>query len=182
MLNDYEIKRNDKILAVLKLLISALGLYIIINLSPSFVELLDQGRPSYAEDVVVRVIASSNTEKDQEIKKQVVADMQQFLKESSTKEEELAPSIQTFIKKQYPHIPIQLKSGDNLIPPKLVMQSFYPQMSTNSLVVVIGEGRGENWFCSAFPSICDKPEEKEEEKEEKKIRFKFIEWLKEKFF
>ncbi|KGR88097.1 stage II sporulation protein R [Lysinibacillus odysseyi] len=182
MLNDYEIKRNDKILAVLKLLISALGLYIIINLSPSFVELLDESRPSYAEDVVVRVIANSNTEKDQQMKKQVVADMQDFLKESSVKEEELVPSIQTFIQQQYPHAPIQLKSGDNLIPPKLIMRTFYPQVSTNSLVVVIGEGRGENWFCSAFPSICDKPEKTEEDEEKQKVRFKFIEWLKEKFF
>ena len=179
MLNDYEIKRNDKILAVLKLLISALGLYIIVNLSPGFVDLLDQNRPSYAEDVVVRVIANSNTEKDQQMKKQVVADMKQFLKESATKEEDLAPSIQTFIQKKYPQTPIELKSGDNLIPPKLIMQTFYPQVSTNSLVVVIGEGRGENWFCSAFPSICDKPEEPEKKK--KKVRFKFIEWLKEKF-
>lgn len=183
MLNDYEIKRNDKIIAVLKLLISALGLYMIINLSPGFVELLDESRPGYAEDVVVRVIASSNTEKDQQVKKQVVTDMQEFLRESAVEEENLAPSILTFIKQQYPHVPMQLKTGDNLIPPKLIMRTFYPQVSTNSLVVVIGEGRGENWFCSAFPSICDKPKEtEEEEKEEQKVRFKLFEWLKEKFF
>lgn len=182
MLNDYEIKRNDKVSAILKLLISALSLYMIINLLPGFVELLDESRPDYAEDVVVRVIASSNTEKDQQMKKQVVTDMQAFLKEASVKEENLAPAIQTFIQQQYPHASIQLKSGDNLIPPKLIMQTLYPQVSTNSLVVVIGDGRGENWFCSAFPSICDKPEETEKEEKKPKVRFKLIEWLKEKFF
>ena len=182
MLNDYEIKRNDKILAVLKLLISALGLYMILQLSPSFVELMDESRPSYTEDVAVRVIANSNMEKDQQLKKQVVADMQQFLQRASIKEEEdLAPSIQQFITKHYPHLPIQLKTGDNLIPPKLFMRTFYPQASTNSLVVVIGSGRGENWFCSAFPSICNDDDTEEPKKEKKKVRFKLVEWFKEKF-
>ncbi len=182
MLNDYEIKRNDKILAVLKLLISALGLYIILQLSPSFVELMDESRPGYTEDVAVRVIASSNMEKDQQLKKQVVADMQQFLRDASIKEDgDLAPSIQQFLAQHYPHLPAQLKTGDNLIPPKLFMRTFYPQASTNSLVLVIGSGRGENWFCSVFSAICDDGDTEEPEKEKKKVRFKLIEWFKEKF-
>ena len=182
MLNDYEIKRNDKILAVLKLLISALGLYIILQLSPSFVELMDESRPGYTEDVAVRVIANSNMEKDQQLKKQVVADMQQFLREASIKEGgDLAPSIQQFLAQHYPQLPAQLKTGDNLIPPKLFMRTFYPQASTNSLVLVIGSGRGENWFCSAFPAICDDGDTEEPKKEKKKVRFKLVEWFKKKF-
>jgi len=48
----------------------------------------------------------------------------------------------------------------------------------HSIVVKIGNARGDNWWCSIFPSICepDKNEEPEEEKEE--VTFFIWEWIK----
>ena len=42
---------------------------------------------------------------------------------------------------------------------------------------MVGNGRGDNWFCSMFPMVCEDPEQTEKEK----VRFKLIDWLKEKF-
>jgi len=70
MLNDYEIRRYDKLLATLKLIISAIALYIVVQIVPSFIDLLEENRPSYTDDLMVRVIANSNTQKDQQIKQQ----------------------------------------------------------------------------------------------------------------
>ena len=179
MLNDYEIRRYDKLLATLKLIISAIALYIVVQIVPSFIDLLEENRPSYTDDLMVRVIANSNTEKDQQIKQQVALDLDQFINNSSTEtvqKNELIQQIGRHIEKNYAHLHIQMKTGDNLIPPKLLAHTFYPQHVKNSLVIVIGNGRGENWFCSMFPMVCEDPEQPEKEK----VRFKFIEWLKEK--
>ncbi|WP_431029064.1 stage II sporulation protein R [Lysinibacillus sp. LZ02] len=179
MLRDYEIIRNDKLLATLKLLISAIALYIIMHTVPSFVELLEDQRPSYTEDLLVRVIANSNTVKDQEVKQQVAHDVNQLMKQSTVatlEKNELMQHIQLHMEKNYAHLDIQMKHGDNLIPPKRIMQTFYPQHAKDSLVIIIGNGRGENWFCSAFPNVC----EDEEQPEKEKVRFKLIEWLKKK--
>ena len=86
MLNDYEIRRYDKLLATLKLIISAIALYIVVQIVPSFIDLLEENRPSYTDDLMVRVIANSNTEKDQQIKQQVALDLDQFINNSSTVE------------------------------------------------------------------------------------------------
>ena len=180
MLNDYEIRRYDKLLATLKLIISAIALYIVVQIVPSFIDLLEEKRPSYTEDLMVRVIANSNTAKDQQIKQQIALDVDQFMNNSSTEvgqKNELIQEIQRHLEKNYAHLQIQMKVGDNVIPPKLLANTFYPQYVKNSLVIVIGNGRGDNWFCSMFPMVCEDPEQPEKEK----VRFKFIEWLKEKF-
>ena len=180
MLNDYEIRRYDKLLATLKLLISAIALYIVVQIVPSFIELLEDNRPGYTDDLMVRVIANSNTIKDQQIKEQIALELDQLMTDSSTEtveKNELIQQIQLHIEKNYAHLPIQMKIGDNLIPPKLLAHTFYPQHVKNSLVIIIGNGRGENWFCSMFPMVCEDPEQPEKEK----VRFKFIEWLKKKW-
>ena len=179
MLNDYEIRRYDKLLATLKLIISAIALYIVVQIVPSFIDLLEENRPSYTDDLMVRVIANSNTEKDQQIKQQVALDVDQFINNSSTEtvqKNELIQQIGRHIEKNYAHLHIQMKIGDNLIPPKLLAHTFYPQHVKNSVVIVIGNGRGENWFCSMFPMVCEDPEQPEKEK----VRFKLIEWIKKK--
>ena len=180
MLNDYEIRRYDKLLATLKLIISAIALYIVVQIVPSFIDLLEENRPSYTEDLMIRVIANSNTAKDQQIKQQIAVEIDEFINNSSTEagqKNELIEQIQRHLEKNYAHLHIQTKIGDNLIPPKLLAHTFYPQHVKNSVVIVIGNGRGENWFCSMFPMVCEDPEQPEKEK----VRFKFIEWLKEKF-
>ena len=179
MLNDYEIRRYDKLLATLKLIISAIALYIVVQIVPSFIDLLEENRASYTDDLMVRVIANSNTQKDQQIKQQIALDVDQLMNSSSTEagqKNELIQQIERHIEKKYAHLHIQMKVGDNLIPPKLLAHTFYPQHVNNSVVIVIGNGRGENWFCSMFPMVCEDPEQPEKEK----VRFKLIEWIKKK--
>lgn len=179
MLNDYEIRRYDKLLATLKLIISAIALYIVVQIVPSFIDLLEENRASYTDDLMVRVIANSNTQKDQQIKQQIALEVDQLMNSSSTEagqKNELIQQIGRHIEKNYAHLHIQTKIGDNLIPPKLLAHTFYPQHVKNSVVIVIGNGRGENWFCSMFPMVCEDPEQPEKEK----VRFKLIEWIKEK--
>ena len=88
MLNDYEIRRYDKLLATLKLIISAIALYIVVQIVPSFIDLLEEKRPSYTDDLMVRVIANSNTAKDQQIKQQIALDVDELMNNSSTEVEQ----------------------------------------------------------------------------------------------
>ena len=173
MLNDYEIRRYDKLLATLKLMISVMALYIVVQTVPSFIEWLEESRPSYTEDFMVRIVANSNTAQDQQVKQQMAVDIAELMNNPSTaamEKDEFMQQIERHIAKNYTHLHTEMKNGDNLIPPKLLAHTFYPQHVKNSLVIVIGNGRGDNWFCSMFPMVCEDPEQQEKEK----VRFKLI--------
>lgn len=51
-------------------------------------------------------------------------------------------------------------------PPKQFGRFVYPPGDYESLVVTIGEGKGENWWCVLYPALCF-PEEEQEKTEYK---------------
>jgi len=93
----------------------------------------------------------------------------------------LKQQIETKLSENYPQMDTQVVVGDNLFPPKRQGAILYPQNVYQSIVVKIGDARGDNWWCSIFPSICEpeKEEVKVEEPEEKEqVTFFIWEWIK----
>lgn len=184
MLRDYEIVRKPNIfVAVLKLLTGGLALYFIILLVPNIVELGEAARVVEEDSLKIRVIANSNTRSDQQTKQEVVDSLTALhpifsqYEQNEMKDEEVFSEISSLVEKNYPQLDVKVSIGDNIIPPKIYSNSFYPQNSYQSIILKIGAGRGDNFFCSIFPSICKEPEE-EEEQEEEEVRFVFWDWLK----
>ncbi|MBD8037722.1 stage II sporulation protein R [Solibacillus sp. A46] len=161
MLHDYDIKNESNLfLAVAKLLISVLFIYSAACIVPDFVEGVREGQALSDEQLKIRVIANSSTKADQLVKYEVVETIQGYMQETSDFSEDIhsVEKIYQEIQKTYPQLKVSYKFGDNLMPPKWYLGQFYPQNKYYSVNFVIGQGRGENWFCAVFPTLCKKDE------------------------
>lgn len=78
-------------------------------------------------------------------------------------------------------------------PEKTYGTTVYPEGDYEAVLITLGKGVGENWWCVLFPPLCfldfsqevsaASPEElaKEEEEEEVEVKFFLFEWLKDIF-
>ena len=116
----------------------------------------------------IRVIANSNSAYDQEIKnkvkEQVEYDMYNILK-NTKKIEEARKKIQdnlsvveedideTLQKEEY-KLPFKVNFGLNYFPEKEFKGIKYKEGYYESVVVTLGDGLGDNWWCVLFPPLC----------------------------
>ena len=132
--------------------------------------------PDYA--IRFRVIANSNTLEDQTIKYQVKTelekDLNNLMQNASTSEEakkliqenlkEIRNTVNKYTKEN------KVSFGENMFPEKEYYGVTYPKGSYESLVVTLGNGKGNNWWCVMFPPLC-LLEAKQEGKED--VNYKF---------
>lgn len=193
MLNEYKIIRLPKqniFLAFARLVLIAIVLQLCVLYIPTLVGLAKESSNDVQEkDFRIRVIANSNTAQDQLEKQQLVQDLKPYFLQLGTAgfagNEQillLKQQIEAELSENYPQLDAQVVVGDNLFPPKRQDAVLYPQNVYQSIVVKIGDARGDNWWCSIFPSICepDKEEVKEEVEVEEKEQVTFFiwEWIK----
>lgn len=157
MLHDYDIQKESNLfLAIAKLLVSVLFIYSAACIIPTIVEDVRVGQLESGEQLKIRVIGNSSTKTDQLVKYEVVETIQGYMQETSEFSEDIhsVDNIYRAIQEKYPHLNISYKFGDNLVPPKWFSGQFYPQNNYYSVNFIIGQGRGENWFCAVFPTLC----------------------------
>lgn len=146
------------------------------------------------EAIRFRVIASSNEEKDQQLKKQITTNIyQEFSK--LTYDDKSLDSTRNMIKKQVPMVENIVKRtlqdanlekkynvnyGLNYFPEKEYKGVIYPEGEYESLVITLGDGLGENFWCVLFPPLC-LLEAKEEDTSDVKYT-SFIKEVLEKYF
>ncbi|MFC7685832.1 stage II sporulation protein R [Ureibacillus sp. GCM10028918] len=205
MLNDYEITRVENtnnvhpIVSLLKLVAFAVAIVCSIILVPNVIEEVYETRSNLVDDSLkIRVVANSNTDADQQLKTEMVENLTPFFtqiqknEQANSENDEVYAQLTNYVEKNYAAEEVKINMGENLIPPKLEANMFYPQYHYNSLVLTIGEGRGDNWWCSIFANVCersadkDKDEEEakkadEEEEEKSKVTFIVWEWVKKLF-
>lgn len=195
MLNDYEIQKLSvdkygKLISVLKLIAASLSVLCTLILLPNWIEDLPQLRTIEDDTLKVRVIANSNTTKDQQLKKEIVDELSPLflhLKNSKLEylnKDELVQLTNDFLKNYDNQVHLNIKIDDHLTPPKMQNGLFYPQAFYNTLVVTIGEGRGDNFWCSIFPNVCEgtsKNDEQEKQEDEEEVKFIVWEWIKQLF-
>ena len=109
-----------------------------------------------------RIIANSNSIKDQqeklEIKEELEPVLASILSNSSnhnnTKETIMdnMDNIKRVIEKH--NINYEINYGNNYFPEKIYKGVRYPEGNYESLVITLGEGIGENWWCVLFPPLC----------------------------
>ncbi|MFC5541747.1 stage II sporulation protein R [Ureibacillus suwonensis] len=194
MLNDYEIIRKDNdrihpIISILKLIASSLAVYCFLLMVPDLVDQFYEARENMIDDSLkIRVIANSNTKADQALKNEMVASLEPIFSEIQYNEmhqldnDEAFAKLATYIVQHYSEVDVKINRGEHLIPPKWDGHAFYPQAYYDSLVLTIGAGRGDNFWCSIFSNLCERPSDQEKEEaekeEEKEVRFLVWEWLK----
>lgn len=192
MLNEYKIIRLPKqniFLAFARLVVVAIALQLCVLYMPSLVGFAKEATNQEQEkDFRIRVIANSNTAQDQHEKEQLVEELKPYFMQvvsagvaGNEQIQTLKQQIETELSKNYPQIDTQVVVGDNLFPPKRQGAVLYPQNVYHSIVVKIGDARGDNWWCSIFPSICEPEKEEvkaEEPEEEEQVTFFIWEWIK----
>lgn len=177
MLPDYEIhKRQDKRIVFIEFIL-------ILLIFQSAIFLLMS--PENDEAVQFRILAHSNTVKDQMEKDEVQQEIMPFIENVIDEAETPAEAVDnldrlesTIIKRAEAIAPDQVISFGReytAIPPKRSGFFIQPQGNYNAYVLTIGSGRGDNWWCALFENICF-PEQ--EEKEEEKVTFFIWEWIK----
>lgn len=142
------------------------------------------------EAIRFRVIANSNSNNDQRIKKEVVNNLSPTLQNISKlhKIEETRNYINNNLNKFTEIVDKTLKMnqtnysyninyGKNYFPKKTYKEVEYEEGYYDSLVITLGDGLGENFWCVLFPPICMVDKEKND------VEYKsFVKELIEKYF
>ena len=120
------------------------------------------------EAIRIRVIANSNSEYDQEIKNKVkdnieydiynllkgtrkIEDAREIINNNLSNIEE---NIDKTLKDENYKLPFKVNYGLNYFPEKEFKGINYKEGYYESLVVTLGEGLGDNWWCVLFPPLC----------------------------
>lgn len=147
------------------------------------------------DSIRFRVIANSNSIKDIAMKEKVVNELSGILFDKTHTEEETSENIYSnlknienridnLFKKNNYNKTFNISYGLNEFPKKVYRGNTYPAGTYKSLVIEIGDAKGNNYFCILYPSLCmldyEEMQTKENEvieksnlNEENKIEYKF---------
>ena len=121
------------------------------------------------EDAIrMRVIANTNSEYDQSVKQEVrktlEKDMYSLLNNTTDLEEartlinnnldNIEKNIDKTLQQNNYKLPFSINFGLNYFPEKEFKGVKYEEGYYESVVVTLGEGLGDNWWCVLFPPLC----------------------------
>lgn len=115
-----------------------------------------------------RVIANSNSEQDQTVKKQLVNDLSKeinkinyYSKDISSSRKTIQNNLHNFdkiitesIKDESYKDNYNISYGINYFPEKEYKGVIYEEGDYESLVITLGDGLGDNFWCVLFPPLC----------------------------
>lgn len=156
-----------------------------------FMYLFNYNEYNISDDSIrFRVIANSNSIEDISMKEKVVNELSGVLFKKVESKIEAENNIynnleiiedkinKLFIKNNYDKN-FNISYGLNEFPKKYYRGKEYEAGLYNSLVIEIGEGKGNNYFCVLYPSLCLMDYENTENNE--KYNFKIVEFIKKMF-
>ena len=146
------------------------------------------------EAIRVRVIANSDNKEDIEIKEIIKEDLNKnvdkILKNTNSIEEareklnknlnNIHSIVEKKLKELNYNIVFNINYGLNYFPEKTFNGVKYDAGYYESLVITLGEGKGDNWWCCLFPPLC-LIEAEESETEAVEYKF-FIKEILDKYF
>ena len=120
------------------------------------------------EAIRFRVIANSNTKEDQQIKYKVRDEVQTFMSSIlqnvdsigvsrdiiSDNLNEINNKISSVLRREEYDMPYKVNFGLNYFPAKEYKGITYDSGYYESLVITLGNGEGDNWWCVLFPPLC----------------------------
>lgn len=133
------------------------------------------------ESIRFRILANSNSVYDQYIKNKVKDNLEKdFIKDISLSDSidesrntiiknlnNYENTIEQVLQQEHYDKTFAINYGMNYFPEKEYKGVIYEEGEYESLLVTIGEGKGDNWWCILFPPICTLEVEETEEFEYK---------------
>ena len=144
------------------------------------------------ESIRFRVLANSNSVYDQEVKMDVALEVQNEIYEILKNEQDITnaklklqnniPKIESVVEKIFKEKSyintFKVEYGYHYFPKKEYKGVKYDEGEYESLLITLGEGKGDNWWCVLFPPLCLL-----EAEESSEVEYKFfIQELIEKYF
>lgn len=155
---------GKKLVSVLLVLMLLVGLYPLMQ---------------YLGVLRIHIRANSNSPADQAVKYQVLAKVQEaaapLLAECKTLDEVYAvvqnmlPTLQQ-VAQQVSGLQSRARLGETYFPFRNYKGQIYPAGLYTALVIEIGSGKGDNWWCVLFPRLCFAPPVKS--KPPKKVEYR----------
>ena len=117
------------------------------------------------EAIRIRILANSNLEKDQKLKMNVKENLEPYLYNILKNDYSVNDAKQTImnnmdnIKKNIDQVinnqtNYSINFGKNYFPTKEYKGIVYDEGYYDSLLITIGDGLGDNWWCVLFPPLC----------------------------
>ncbi len=115
-----------------------------------------------SESIRFRVIANSNEVSDQLVKENTVNKLSNVLSDIESSKnieetrnaiEEKIPEIETILTDS--NLTYNINYGENYFPVKTYKGVSYESGNYESLVIEIGEAKGDNWWCVLYPPLCN---------------------------
>ncbi len=120
------------------------------------------------EAIRIRIIANSNSNYDQNIKLKVktsvekdiyrlligVKNIEEARKIINKNLSIIDSDVGTTLKKENYELPYKINFGLNYFPKKNFRGITYEEGYYESIVITLGSGLGDNWWCVLFPPIC----------------------------
>ena len=164
----YQLKRKTKwVLLFLLFLLATNGYFSIRDVSAA--QDLYTAQDAIPEDAIrLRILANNDSISDQTLKRKirdaVAADIHEWIKNYETKEEasqviqdkipELRQIIETIMEERNQVQPFTIELTQTEFPTKLYGSTLYQAGTYEALKIVLGEGKGANWWCVLFPPLC----------------------------
>ena len=120
------------------------------------------------EAIRIRIIGNSNSDYDQEKKEELRKNIQQYM-QNLLKDADNIKEARTIINKNLKNIDNEVDNyltqieynedyninfGLNYFPQKEYKGIIYKEGLYESLLITLGEGKGNNWWCVLFPPLC----------------------------
>ena len=160
------------------------------------------------EAIRLRILANSDSDKDQALKEDVrdavnaeingwveeLNDIDQAREIIQSNVPELEKTVESVLEEAGSDQPYTLEYAEDVtFPTKLYGSYIYPAGEYEAVLITLGDGEGENWWCVLFPPLCfldfsngisvqeaDEDSEQEAmstEQEEVEVKFFLFEWL-----
>ena len=163
------ILRRVATFAAVLLLLACFALTALIRADSELSSTQNANAESYAYDDVLRlhVIANSDSKTDQDAKYAVrdailscigidakVEDANAAERLLRAKGAALQSAAESTLAANGLDYGVQLISGDFSFPDRSYGDTFYPKGEYSAVRVVLGDGKGQNWWCVMFPPLC----------------------------
>lgn len=120
------------------------------------------------ESIRFRVIPNSNEQQDQDIKLQVRDEVETYISSIlhgvdnidvsrtviSSNLTNISNKIDNVLERENYTLPYKVNFGLNYFPAKEFKGIEYKEGYYESLVITLGKGEGDNWWCVLFPPLC----------------------------
>ncbi|WP_164667567.1 stage II sporulation protein R [Virgibacillus doumboii] len=166
------------------------------------------------EAIRLRILANSNQKDDQQLKRMVrdevnavisdwvkdITDINKARKMIDARIPEIKEIVGEVLKRENKEQTFDVKYGTNItFPAKLYGSFLYPAGEYEAVLITLGEGKGDNWWCVLFPPLCfldfgngasvaeasaasdkelkEQKQDQKKEKEEAEVKFFLFEWF-----